>query len=132
VINTASRLQGAAPVNGVLVGEQTYRATRNSIAYVEHEPVRAHGKANPVAVWEVEAARGRVRGGLVPHERSAFVGRERELAILRDAFARMRDDREPQMVTLIGVPGAGKSRLVYELQRFVDEAPELVAWRHGG
>ena len=52
VVNTASRLQSAAPVNGVLVGEQTYRATDRVIEYVAHEPVEAKGKAQPVPVWK--------------------------------------------------------------------------------
>src|ERR671929_125585 len=52
VVNTAARLQAAAPVGGVLVGETTYRATRDTIDYVEHEPVVAKGKSEPIAVWE--------------------------------------------------------------------------------
>ncbi len=131
VINTAARIQVAAPVNGVLAGEQTYRATRDAIEYAEHEPFVAHGKAQPVTVWEVLSARGRVRAGSVPHERSAFVGRERELGILREAYARMRDAHEPQLVTMIAVPGSGKSRLVYELSKVVDADPDLVCWRQG-
>src|ERR671933_2469569 len=47
VVNTAARLQSAAPVNGVLVGESTYRATRHVIDYAQHEPVDAKGKAEP-------------------------------------------------------------------------------------
>ncbi|MDT4918065.1 MAG: hypothetical protein QOH89_2765 [Pseudonocardiales bacterium] len=131
VINTASRIQSAAPVNGVLVGEQTYRATRATISFTDHEPLHAKGKASPVPVWEVDSARARVRTGAVPHMRSAFVGRDRELALLRDAFERMRDHREPQLVTLVAVPGAGKSRLLYELARVIDAEPELVTWRQG-
>ncbi|HJQ42600.1 MAG TPA: AAA family ATPase [Jatrophihabitantaceae bacterium] len=131
VINTASRMQSAAPVNGILVGEQTYRATRDTIEYAEHEPFAAAGKSQPVVAWEAVSARGRARSGLIPHERSVFVGRERELALLSDAFSRMRDDNEPQLVTLIGAPGAGKSRLVYELSRLVDDDPDLIYWRRG-
>src|ERR671918_1620614 len=59
VVNTAARLQSAAPVDGILVGEQTYRATERAIEYREHEPVQAKGKANPVAVWEAVQARAR-------------------------------------------------------------------------
>jgi class 3 adenylate cyclase/tetratricopeptide (TPR) repeat protein len=131
VINTAARIQVAAPVNGILVGEQTYRATRDAITYNEAEPVVARGKAQPVVVWEVASARGRPGAGAVPQVRSTFVGRERELGVLADAFERMRDDREPQLVTLIAVPGTGKSRLVYELSRIVDADPQLICWRQG-
>ena len=58
VVNTAARLQGAAPVNGVLVDETTYRATSQQIDYREAEPVEAKGKAEPVPAWE---AMGRAR-----------------------------------------------------------------------
>ncbi len=50
---------------------------------------------------------------------------------LRDAFERARHEGIPQLVTLVGVPGMGKSRLVYELSRVVDADPEIVAWRQG-
>src|SRR5438067_10470465 len=52
LVNATARLQSAAPVDGVLVGETTYRATRHVIDYVEREPVEAKGKAEPIAVWE--------------------------------------------------------------------------------
>ncbi len=131
VINAAARIQTVAPVNGILVGEQTYRATHDAIAYADFEPLAARGKANPVAVWDMVSARSRVRAGAASQPRSSFVGRERELDLLGDAFARMRDDLEPQLVTLIAVPGTGKSRLVYELSRIVDADPQLVCWRQG-
>src|SRR5207302_3772541 len=57
VINTAARLQSAAPVNGILVGDPTYRATERAIEYRPHAPVEAKGKQGPVVAWEVAAAR---------------------------------------------------------------------------
>jgi tetratricopeptide (TPR) repeat protein len=126
-----TRLQSAAPVNGVLVGETTYRATAQLVDYREADPVDAKGKAEPVPVWEALQARSRL-GVDVPHEaRTALVGRQRELAVLRDALDRAREELQPQLVTLVGVPGMGKSRLVYELSQIVDAAPELVSWRQG-
>src|SRR5437763_13530186 len=59
VVNTAARMQSAAPVNGVLVGETTYRATAETVEYREHDPVEAKGKEAPVTVWEVVQARAR-------------------------------------------------------------------------
>src|SRR5438132_11632189 len=56
VVNTTARLQSAAPVNGILVGETTYRSTRNVIDYDEVEPVEAKGKTEPIQVWEVKEA----------------------------------------------------------------------------
>src|SRR4051812_16912369 len=59
VVNTTARLQSAAPTNGILVGETTYRATNERIDYREHEAVVAKGKEEPVPVWEVAEARAR-------------------------------------------------------------------------
>jgi class 3 adenylate cyclase len=130
VVNTAARLQGSAPVNGVLVDETTYRATQQRIDYREAEPVQAKGKAKPVAVWDAREARSRF-GVDVEQAGAAFVGRRRELDFLTDALARAREERSPQLVTLVGVPGIGKSRLVYELSRLADAEEELIFWRQG-
>jgi len=131
VVNTAARLQAAAPVNGVLADETTYRATRQAIDYREVESVDAKGKADPIPVWEAREARARFGVDVTHHARAELVGRERELSVLRDAFDRARHERIPQLVTLVAVPGMGKSRLVYELWRIVDADPELITWRQG-
>jgi predicted ATPase len=131
VVNTAARLQAAAPVNGILVGERTFRATRAAIDYVPAEPVAAKGKREPVPVWEPVAARARLGVDVAHQARAVLVGRDRELAVLRDTLARVRAERAPQLVTLVGVPGIGKSRLLFELRQLVEAEPELVAWRQG-
>src|SRR2546426_824865 len=128
VVNTAARLQTAAPVNGILVDESTQRATRQAIDYREVEAVAAKGKTEPVRVWEAQEARSRF-GVDVTQEGAPLVGRQRELDFLTGALARAREERSPQLVTLVGVPGIGKSRLVYELSRAVDADPELITWR---
>src|SRR5215471_19261151 len=87
VVNTAARLQSAAPVNGILVGEATYRATSQVIDYLDAPAVEAKGKANPVPAWEVVAARPRHGTDVEQTHRTALVGRQRELFILTDAFA---------------------------------------------
>src|SRR5947209_6676942 len=130
VVNTGARLQGAAPANGVLVGEATFRATEKAIEYVEHDPVEAKGKAEPVSVWEAVQARSRLEVE-VQRPRAPLVGRDRELDVLVAALARARDERAAQLVTLVGEPGIGKSRLVYELFRTIESEPELIWWRQG-
>ena len=130
VVNTGARLQSAAPQNGVLVGESTFRATRQAIDYREHDPIDAKGKAEPVPVWEAVQARSRVDVE-VQQPRAPLVGRDRELDALVAALERMRSETTTQLVTLVGAPGIGKSRLVYELYRVVESDPELVWWRHG-
>ena len=131
VVNTAARLQSAAPVNGILVDETTSRATRGAIAYRAAAAVQAKGKTEPIAVWEATAARSRFGVDVTHHARTELVGRERELSILRDAFERACHERIPQLVTLVAVPGMGKSRLVFELQRIVEADPQLITWRQG-
>jgi class 3 adenylate cyclase/tetratricopeptide (TPR) repeat protein len=132
VVNTASRLQTAAPPNAVLVDEPTRRATRQTIDYGEHEPVSAKGKREPVPVWEALRARSRFGVDLFQHARTPLVGRRRELNVLTDALSRVREERSPQLVTLAGVPGIGKSRLIYELMQVIADDPNaLVTWRQG-
>ena len=131
VVNTAARLQAAAPPGGILVGERTYWATKDAVEYRSHEPVDAKGKALPVAVWTPVEARSRFGVDVEQAPRTTLVGRERELRLMRDAFERAREEREPQFVTLVGVPGIGKSRLLYELSRAFDADRELITWRQG-
>jgi class 3 adenylate cyclase/tetratricopeptide (TPR) repeat protein len=131
VVNTTARLQAAAPVNGVLVGDTTWRATRDRIEYAEHEPVTAKGKSEPIVVWEAVQARSRLGIDLEQRTLTPLVGRERELGVVFDAFDRAVGQREPQLVTLVGVPGIGKSRLITELFHRIEQMPELIWWRQG-
>jgi class 3 adenylate cyclase len=131
VVNTASRLQTEAPVNGILVGETTYNATSRVIEYREQPAAEARGKAQPVPVWEAVQARSRFGADVGYQPRTALIGRERELDLLVDALARVRQQSAPQLVTLVGVPGIGKSRLVHELFAAVEAEPELIYWRQG-
>jgi class 3 adenylate cyclase/tetratricopeptide (TPR) repeat protein len=131
VMNTGARLQAAAPPGGVLVGEQTFRATERGIEYREVEPVTAKGKAVPIQAWLAIQARSRYGIDLARPGGAELVGRGRELDLLKAALARVRADRMPELVTLVGVPGIGKSRLVWELFEIVDEEPELMFWRQG-
>ena len=131
VLNTASRLQTVAPVNGILVGETTYNATRHAIAYEPAAPVDAKGKAAPIAVWVALEARSRLGVDVRQRGGAPLVGRERERSILLDTLARAEAELTPQLVTLIGVPGIGKSRLVYELLAALEQRDELRYWRQG-
>ena len=130
VVNTAARLQTAAPTNGILVDETTYRATERAIEYGDPHTVEAKGKTTPIGVWEAQKARARVAVERVGG--AALVGRVQEVTLLRETLARVVREREPQLVTLVGVPGIGKSRLVYELFQTIETGEHgLVYWRHG-
>jgi class 3 adenylate cyclase/tetratricopeptide (TPR) repeat protein len=111
VVNTASRLQNAAPTGRLIVGEETYRATRRHIRYEEFVAVQAKGKRHPLRAWlaiEVAPADGSAPA-------TPMVGREREMDLLRTVWARATDGRRPHLATVIGPPGIGKSRLAREV-----------------
>jgi class 3 adenylate cyclase/tetratricopeptide (TPR) repeat protein len=132
VLNTASRLQSAAPADGILVDEATRRAIEHAIELREAEPVEAKGKAEPVQVWEPVAPRARLGVDIAFRGGAPLVGRADELDALLDAVNRAERDRAPQLVTLVGVPGIGKSRLVWELFSALDSDPaQYVTWRQG-
>ena len=131
VVNTAARLQSAAPVDGILVGVQTFRATERAIAYRAVEPVVAKGKADPVAAWEALEARSRFGVDLSGRSAAPLVGRDTEVGLLVTALERAIGERTPQLVTLVGVPGIGKSRLLAELFQAIERDDRLVTWRQG-
>ena len=131
VINTAARIQTGASPDRILVGELTRRATDREIVYRDHAPIEAKGKAEPIVVAEALEARARLGIDLGGAGRAPLVGRDTELDHLVDGLARARRERSTQLVTLVGVPGIGKSRLTFELGRAVDADPELIAWRQG-
>ncbi len=131
VVNTAARLQAAAPVNGILVGEATRRLTERAIEYREQPPVEAKGKVAPVPVWEAREARSKLGVDVDLAPLSPLVGRRHELGQLSAALDRARERREPQFVTVVGVPGMGKSRLIQELTLLAEDDPDLIRWRQG-
>jgi class 3 adenylate cyclase/tetratricopeptide (TPR) repeat protein len=130
VVNTAARIQTAAAAHGILVDERTYRSTRFQIDFRAGPQVHAKGKASPVPVWEVIAPRGRVGADRLRHPRP-LIGREHELDVLVRTLEEVVDRREPRLVTLVGPPGIGKSRLVWELFQHVERGAELIFWRQG-
>jgi class 3 adenylate cyclase len=129
IVNTAARLEAAAPPGGILVDETTFRATARAIEHRDAAPVLAKGKAEPVPVWEAIRARSGV--GVDRPSDAQLIGRTQEVRLLRATLARVEREREPQLVTLVGVPGIGKSRLVFELSAEVRQSPQTVSWLSG-
>jgi tetratricopeptide (TPR) repeat protein len=118
-------LQFAAPAGGVLVSAATHRATVRTIDYEAAAQERA---------WRPLAPRSRIGVAVEAPAVSAespLIERETELRLLGGLLARVRGELEPQLVTLIGAPGIGKTRLVRELGRLVERDPELIYWRQG-
>jgi class 3 adenylate cyclase len=112
VVNTASRLQQHAPVGEIVVGEETYRATRSAIEYEPLESVTAKGKTAPVAVWRAVAHASAM--GVRDLSSTPFVGRDREVGLLDATWERVELERRPHLITVLGPPGVGKSRLSAE------------------
>ena len=131
VVNTASRLQGAAPVDGIAVSEQTYRATERVFDYEPLEPVQVKGKAVPLALYRPLTPRARFGSDVTRAHTTPLVGRELERPLLIGTFERSAQQRSCQLVTIVGEPGVGKSRLCAELFAYIDDRPGLVRWRQG-
>ena len=118
VVNTASRLQNAAPPGSLIVGLDTYRATRASFKYTELAPIEAKGKREPLRAWLAGGTLSAL--GERPARSSPMVGRQRELQVLESIWAGAVAGRRPHVVTVIGPPGIGKSRLAREFDARVD------------
>ena len=131
VVNTASRLQGAAPVGGVAVSAQTFRATERIFDWEPLEPVAVKGKAEPLALWRPLRARSRFGLEVIRSSTTPLVGRELERTLLIGTLERAAQQGSSQLVTIVGEPGVGKSRLCAELLGYVEEQPALVRWRQG-
>jgi DNA-binding SARP family transcriptional activator len=130
VVGAAARLRAATPAGGVLVGEQTFHATRHAVQYREAGPVATPGGRAPIRAWEAIRVLARPGEDLSRHH-SPFVGRGRELAALQGRLAWAASERSPQLVTILGVPGIGKTRLVAELREATLAAGEPPRWLQG-
>jgi class 3 adenylate cyclase len=117
VVNTAARLQSAAPVGSVLVGEETYRSTRGAIDYRPAQPVSAKGKEHPLHTWI--ALSPTAGAGERPVSPVPMIGRDRELEALTTAWERVVDEGRAHLATVFGPAGIGKSRLALELAQLV-------------
>src|SRR5260370_10855311 len=116
VVNTASRLQSAALAGALVVGHETYLLTRNSIRYEKLNSVTAKGIPEPVEAW-------RAIGPLAAESdrpKTPMVGRDREVELLNSIWVRAVAHRRPHLITIVGPPGIGKSRLQREFSALVD------------
>jgi class 3 adenylate cyclase/tetratricopeptide (TPR) repeat protein len=132
IVNTASRLQAAAPPGRVLVGESTFRAAAKAIAFEEAGDQVLKGKTLPVPAWlalRVVAERGgRGRAGGLE---APFVGRDDELRLLKDLYHASARERRARLVSVIGPGGIGKSRLAWEFEKYLDGIVGTIWWHHG-
>ncbi|MBF6606132.1 MAG: AAA family ATPase [Chloroflexi bacterium] len=132
LVNTASRLQSAAPPGAVFVGEATQRAASNAIAFEQAGDQLLKGKTAPVPAWRALHVVARVGGaGRSEGFEAPFVGRERELRLLKDAVGTTGEDGRARLISIVGVGGIGKSRLIWELEKYLDGVVESVYWHQG-
>src|SRR3954471_4869922 len=132
LVNSASRVQNIAEPGTVLVDDATRRATAAAMAYAEAGVHELRGKQEPVTLWQalrVVAGRGGAQksAGL----EAPFVGRAREFGLVKDLFHDSAEQGVAHLTAVTGVAGIGKSRLTWELFKYVDGLTETVWWQRG-
>src|SRR5262245_60533021 len=131
-VNVAARLESAAEPGRVVVGPGAFAATKEVVEYRELPALELKGKADRVPSWQAPRIRAKQRGERPQLGMEArLVGRDEELAVLKETFRRVQREGRPALVTVVGPAGVGKTRLVRELERYVDGLPEFVYWRRG-
>jgi hypothetical protein len=129
-VNTAARIQSTAAPMSVAIGPVTRSLVGPLFELETIGTVELRGLSGPLELARVLGARSRT--GLEPEDRATpFVGRAPELELLVRAFERMTASSTAELVTIVGEPGIGKSRLVREFARVLEERPEVVTWRQG-
>ncbi len=132
LVNTASRLQSVAPPGSVLVGEATYKATAEAIAYEPAGEQVLKGKTAPVEAWRARRVVAKIGGvgraeGLEP----PFVGRDQHLRLLKDLLHATGRERGLRFVSVTGAAGTGKSRLTWEFLKYIDGLVDTILWHQG-
>jgi predicted ATPase len=132
LVNTASRIQAVADPGGVLVGDPTKRATEAAVVYEDAGVRELKGKAEPVQLWRAVRVIGG-RGGALRSTglESPFVGRDRELRVIKELFHASADESSAHLVSVMAVAGTGKSRLSWEFFKYIDGLADDVRWHRG-
>ena len=132
LVNTASRLQAAAAPGQVLVGEGTERAASSAIVFEAVPDHGLRGKASPVPAWQaVRIVAGRKGVGRSAQLEPPFVGRDDEFRLLKDLLHSTAREQRARLVSITGVAGIGKSRIAWELEKYIDGLVETIYWHQG-
>jgi class 3 adenylate cyclase len=115
-VNVAARLEQGAKPGEILVGDRTVFATRDAFEFGPAPMIEAKGKGGVACRRLLRAA---ASGPEVSAPGDRFVGRERELQALRDAYRHALETERPVLVSILGEPGIGKSTLVREFRRWL-------------
>ena len=132
LVNTASRIQAQSESGTVLVGETTKRASEAAVAYEQAGTHELKGKTEPVPLYRaLRVVAG--RGGLLKSERleAPFVGRDRELRLVKEVFHASTEDKRAHLVQVTGIAGIGKSRLAWEFFKYMDGLRSGYFWHRG-
>jgi class 3 adenylate cyclase len=132
LVNTASRVQGVAEPGTVVVGETTRRASEAAIAYADAGLHELRGREDPLQLWRaLRVTAGRAGSLKWDGVEPPFVGRERELRLVKELFHASADEHKAHIVSVIGIAGVGKSRLAWELYKYVDGLAQTIRWHRG-
>ncbi len=131
-VNAASRVQSVAPAGTVLVDESTWRAASGAIAFSEVGPLTLKGKEETVHAWRALRVVAQRKGvGRSERIEPPFVGRDEQLRLIQDALHATAREQRARLVSVSGIPGIGKSRLVWEFVKYVDGLADTVYWHQG-
>lgn len=132
LVNTASRLQSMAEPGTVFVGPATYEVTQRSIDYEDMGERRVKGKSESVQAYRAVRVASLIQGRLDDEVRQPpFVGRERELRLLKDGLAAIESEARARMISIIGEAGIGKTRLAEEFKKIIDGYTQTIYWHWG-
>ena len=131
LVNTAARLQAAAPSGAVLVDDTTRRVVGDAITFESASPATLKGKSRPVSTWRAAGLADERPTGRAAGHSGPFVGRSAQLGQLVDLYARTVSSRRGRSVSVLGIAGIGKSRLLWEFERHLEELPEPLALHVG-
>jgi class 3 adenylate cyclase/tetratricopeptide (TPR) repeat protein len=132
LVNTASRIQAAAEPGSVFVGESTKRATEAAVAYADAGAHELKGKAEPVPLFRaLRITAGRAGALKAEGLESPFVGRDRDLRLVKELFHASAEEKKAQLVSVVGIAGIGKSRLSWEFEKYIDGLAGDLWWHRG-
>jgi class 3 adenylate cyclase/tetratricopeptide (TPR) repeat protein len=132
LVNTASRIQAVAEPGSVLVGESTKRASEAAIAYADAGGHELKGKAEPVPLFRaLRVTAGRAGALKAEGLEAPFVGRERELRLVKELFHSSAEEKKANLVSVVGIAGIGKSRLSWEFEKYIDGLAGDIWWHRG-
>jgi predicted ATPase len=131
-VNTAARIQSVAPPGCCYVDEATRHATSASVAYLDAGVHSLKGKSEPAHLYQALRVVAGVGGALKSEGLEApFVGRDRELRLVKDLFHVSAQEGRAHLVSVSGIAGIGKTRLGWELYKYIDGLSDRFLWHRG-